>query len=63
MAAPCTHCNKPAASNVCACRAAFYCDAACQKAHWLAHREACKQTRAAAAAAAPPMSKPPAAPA
>ena len=52
---PCASCGKPTdGTQRCgACRAAFYCGAACQRLHWRAHKPLC-----AAAAAAPARADP-----
>tara|TARA_R110002003_G_scaffold110_5_gene9295 strand:+ start:7427 stop:7861 length:435 start_codon:yes stop_codon:yes gene_type:complete len=38
---PCALCNKPAALTCSRCRAATYCSAVCQKAHWREHKQTC----------------------
>ncbi len=42
--------NPPGSMHVCAgCRTARYCGAACQRAHWAAHKPVCKVLKAALA--------------
>lgn len=46
----CSNCNKPETSkhtlNNCQCKAAKYCNATCQKAHWEAHQEEHRRLKA-----------------
>jgi hypothetical protein len=47
-AAPCSHCGAAAAPSACSgCKSAFYCAAACQKAHWRVHKAPCRAIAAA----------------
>jgi hypothetical protein len=51
---PCGACAAPDADQRCTgCRAVYYCNAACQRAHWKKHKVACREA-ARAAAPAPP---------
>lgn len=47
LSSVCTHCLRPGQPRACTrCRAAFYCDAACQTADWaVAHGKECKALR------------------
>lgn len=43
----CMHCSAPSAPKTCGgCERAFYCGAACQRAHWHAHKSKCKAEQA-----------------
>ena len=46
----CHACRKPARSSCSRCKAAFYCDEVCQKAHWAVHKVDCRVVASAAAA-------------
>lgn len=47
MRSKCAYCGKPRAAQECsACRACVSCNAACQRAHWPAHKGACSAARA-----------------
>ena len=51
----CASCGKPNARERCSgCRSAHYCNEACQKSHWGAHKGPCRATRAAPPAPPPP---------
>ena len=50
----CALCGKPAYGRCGGCGGPAYCDAACQKTHWKAHKAECKAACKAKAAAAHP---------
>ncbi|KAF2255333.1 hypothetical protein BU26DRAFT_154018 [Trematosphaeria pertusa] len=39
----CSHCGKTASLKCGHCKASWYCDVSCQKAHWSEHKPACKE--------------------
>ena len=41
----CNHCRQLTATRKCTCRHAFYCDTACQRADWKAHKDLCLPMR------------------
>ena len=59
---PCANCAAPAKHNCARCKAAPYCGAPCQRAHWRAHKPLCVAPSEAAGGAPPSLPPVPAVP-